>query len=133
MDALNAARGAIHPLWGGADYTWNIDGLLAVGDSSYAQVFTTGVIEYGDTVLFKDGFAHGDQLRGAMTDALTRALRWLSAVGSAPPVNVAVTLLRARSRHLPRRRVLQDDLLPAQLHAARPTVGQEGQPHWHLV
>jgi hypothetical protein len=98
MDALNAARGNIHPLWGGADYTWNIDGLLAVGDLSYAQVFTTGVIEYGDTVLFKDGFAHGDQLRGAMTDALTRALRWLSSVGSGLPVNVAVTLVRARNR-----------------------------------
>ncbi len=98
MDALNAARDAVHPLWGGADYTWNIDGLLAVGDSSYAQVFTTGVIEYGDTVLFRDGVAHGDQLRGALAEAFTRALRWLSSVGSGPPVNVAVTLLRARNR-----------------------------------
>jgi hypothetical protein len=98
MDALNAARGCVHPLWNGADYTWNIDGLLAVGDSSYAQVFTTGVIEFGDTVLFSDGGVHGDRLRDAMADALNRTLGWLSSVGSGPPVNVAVTLLRARNR-----------------------------------
>lgn len=98
MTALNAARGTILPLWGGADFAWNIDGLLVTGDLSYAQVFTTGVIEYGDSVIFKGGMAHGDQLRSAIGQALTSALRWLSAVGTAPPVNVAVTLLRARGQ-----------------------------------
>lgn len=97
MEALNAARGAIHPLWGGANYSWNIDGLLAVGDSSYAQVYTAGVIEYGDTIFFRNGGAHGDRLRGVLADALTPALGWLSSVGSTPPMNVAVTLLRARN------------------------------------
>lgn len=98
MEALNSARGVINPLWNGANYTWNIDGLLAVGDSSYAQVFTTGVIEYGDTVFFKDGFAHGDQLRRAIGHSSKRALDWLLSVGSGLPVNLAVTLLRAKNR-----------------------------------
>ncbi|NOT43626.1 MAG: ATP-binding protein [Acidobacteria bacterium] len=98
MDALNAARGTILPLWGGADFVWNIDGLLLAGDLSYAQVFTTGVIEYGDSVIFKGGMAHGDQLRGALGHALTRSLRWLAAVDTPPPVNIAVTLLRARDQ-----------------------------------
>jgi hypothetical protein len=39
----------------------------------------------------------------------------------------------AGRRHLARGGVLQDDLLPTQLHPARPAVGQESQPHGHLV